>query len=673
MLFIANLLKNYDIMLLRSNPYKKSLSQVVLGSLLALVSSCTLLTTTSKSREKSEDLPKISSSAPQKIEIDFSEIVDTPRDIEFEILNSNGTDQVSLSCFKDGQKGWIYFDVNVVIPRCFSSIHTFSEGVALVSFEIEDEQIRYGFLNTIGQFIFPPILKSEQIIAYHSNIGDFDDNLYQFIEGRYPLKRESDGLIGFIDQTGEFVIEPQYHSVSGFHEGVSAVCQGAILDDRRGCGYINPNGDVLMPLNSSLISPFHNGIAWVKKLPSGSLQSVINQSFQRLTEHDQVDMVGNFDWQYARTEWSTNSGLVPARIPGCMHPPEPLPPEVDDNISDNGSFDDSIPEYTGPTVGTGTWGYLDVINGGFAIEPAFCSFDRSSSATYFIDDRAFVLTHPNDASISSRWRDRWAMIDPRGNIIDNYGDADLPIYVSDSAENVEYKSGYYRTRRDWEGFQEEGLLPVASASLNPDKLPRFGYIDREGRWAIPPQFASVNHFQEGLALVQDLETETHGFIDKSGNYVIPPTFVREKNNFEQSQGFTQGLAAMPDENGWWGYINRQGKMVIAPQFAKAEAFWKQGYAKVTLEDKTLNLIDRSGDLIFNQPVDEFVITEIARVDDEFIRVILEKEQEDQEQSVRLLMTASGEILPYDTRSPISEGLIPVTKPLPEAFIDALLN
>ncbi|NEQ99590.1 MAG: WG repeat-containing protein, partial [Cyanothece sp. SIO2G6] len=85
---------------------------------------------------------------------------------------------------------------------------------------------------------------------------------------------ESDGIIGFIDKTGEFVIEPQYESVSSFHEGISAVCQEEILDDDRGCGYINPNGDVLMPLTSSLISPFHNGIAWVKKLPSGSLQSI---------------------------------------------------------------------------------------------------------------------------------------------------------------------------------------------------------------------------------------------------------------------------------------------------------------------------------------------------------------------------------------------------------------
>ncbi|NEQ99591.1 MAG: hypothetical protein F6K30_23290 [Cyanothece sp. SIO2G6] len=87
----------------------------------------------------------------------------------------------------------------------------------------------------------------------------------------------------------------------------------------------------------------------------------------------------------------------------------------------------------------------------------------------------------------------------------------------------------------------------------------------------------------------------------------------------------------------------------------------------------MNLIDQSGALILNRSVDGFVITEITRVNDEFISIIVEHEQEDQKQPFRLLMNASGELLPYDTRNPVSAGYIPVTQPLSEAFIRAILN
>lgn len=649
---------------------RKFVGWLIIGLVLAFVASFTLLTPISLEVNRFES--GASALGSQEEARGFSQIVETQKPIEFDVLNSTEMVSISLPCFNEGQRGWIDTDENLVIPRCFKRLREFSEGVALVSFDADDGQTYHGFINTRGQFIFPPTLREEQLIALADHVSGFTDNLYQFVEGRFPLRQELDGPIGFIDQTGEFVIEPQYELIGGFHEGVSVVCQYLVAEDRRGCGYINPDGEVLMPLDLSLATSFHEGIAVVQRPSSTGVFSVINKDFQRLIEGDRLDRVGGYDRYYELvSELSSNSGRTSVRIPGCVYPAVQLLPEANTDVP----VDENVPEWTGPPYEQGTWGYLDVANGGFAIEPLFCDFELSPpAATEFLNDRALVRVHPNDtrASVPERWRGHWAMIDPQGTIIDNYGDADLPIYVSDPYMNRDYGTGHYRTGLDWDGFHE-GLLPVANAPRNSDAPSRFGYVDREGHWVIPPQFESVNHFQEGLALVQDSDTGRHGFIDKRGSYVIPPTFFRKTNNFEYSEGFSQGLAAMPDESGRWGYINRQGEMVIAPQFVGAEPFWSQGYAQVTLEDKTINLVDGEGVLIFNQPVDEFVITLTLKINDEFIFIALEKGPEDQKERIGLLMDASGHILPYVALGLFSENLIAVDRPLSESFIHAVLN
>jgi hypothetical protein len=75
----------------------------------------------------------------------------------------------------------------------------------------------------------------------------------------------------------------------------------------------------------------------------------------------------------------------------------------------------------------------------------------------------------------------------------------------------------------------EGLAPVSSHGL-------CGYVDRTGNVAIPLQFGSCNDFHEGLAAVcpasakgVDICTKW-GFIEKTGRFSIPPVW-RQVNAF----------------------------------------------------------------------------------------------------------------------------------------------
>src|SRR5438552_1806245 len=67
------------------------------------------------------------------------------------------------------------------------------------------------------------------------------------------------------------------------------------------------------------------------------------------------------------------------------------------------------------------------------------------------------------------------------------------------------------------------------AAVLPDDHGKWGYIDVNGKFAIPPKFAAypdglVTSFSNGYAAIE--VRERVGYIDKSGNFVIQPRFVR---------------------------------------------------------------------------------------------------------------------------------------------------
>jgi len=87
----------------------------------------------------------------------------------------------------------------------------------------------------------------------------------------------------------------------------------------------------------------------------------------------------------------------------------------------------------------------------------------------------------------------------------------------------------------------EGLARIAK-----DKV---GFIDKKGNIQISCQFDYASSFNEGMAIIQT--NGKIGYIDKSGTIVISPT------KYESARCFSEGLAAVK-ENGKWGYIDKVG-------------------------------------------------------------------------------------------------------------------
>ncbi|PKL48198.1 MAG: hypothetical protein CVV42_10470 [Candidatus Riflebacteria bacterium HGW-Riflebacteria-2] len=126
---------------------------------------------------------------------------------------------------------------------------------------------------------------------------------------------------------------------------------------------------------------------------------------------------------------------------------------------------------------------------------------------------------------------------------------------------------------DTPGEFSEGLA-AAWLPLNADGDYLVGYINKEGKTAIAPKFTTAGKFVDDLAPVSILMNDAvapTGFIDKSGNFVIP-------QSFSQASHFSEGLApastfdAKYEEPEMWGYIDTKGKWVIKPTYEMAEHF-----------------------------------------------------------------------------------------------------
>ena len=91
-----------------------------------------------------------------------------------------------------------------------------------------------------------------------------------------------------------------------------------------------------------------------------------------------------------------------------------------------------------------------------------------------------------------------------------------------------------------------------SASQTPPAV-----TEQTGKFVINPQFNFANDFSEGLAAVRigDDKTGKWGYIDKQGKMVVNPQFDCDW----VCSGFSEGLAAVrvgDDKTGKWGYISR---------------------------------------------------------------------------------------------------------------------
>ena len=207
--------------------------------------------------------------------------------------------------------------------------------------------------------------------------------------------------------------------------------------------------------------------------------------------------------------------------------------------------EERISVYEGPHAG-----YID-FSGKIVVEPKY------DSAGDFKDSRAIV-----------RLGAKASLIDPSGAVI-----GEIP----------------YRALGDF----HQGLLRVQASGLTDSsgkKLPTlYGFVDRQAKIVIPPQFLPAGEFPDDPA---NLPLGGLGkdwvYFDRTGKVVIR---ISQGPRLEDPDLFANGRLRVKD-GFTWGYKDASGAWAIQPKYNDAQNF-KDGFARVQEGDKWI-VIDVHG-------------------------------------------------------------------------------
>jgi hypothetical protein len=244
----------------------------------------------------------------------------------------------------------------------------------------------------------------------------------------------------------------------------------------------------------------------------------------------------------------------------------------------------------------GKYGYFDA-KGAEAIAPKFLlaynfsqglALARQGKGTGFIDSVGKFIISPVYEEVGSFSEDMARVtLNGKTGFIDKQGKIRIPLTY------------------DWASDFSEGFAQVAIRRSNRKALAssanaidtwedmEYGYIDHKGVEAIPVRLpmSDLNsieaHFSEGLAAFEVPATPRgrrgtfsprgkFGFIDKTGKVSIAP-------KYDGVESFSEGLAAVKVGEKF-GYIDRTGLLVIEAQFDEADSF-KEGRAVVRIGGK----------------------------------------------------------------------------------------
>jgi hypothetical protein len=331
---------------------------------------------------------------------------------------------------------------------------------------------KFGFINQAGAVVVP--------VQYEAAGEEH--------EGR--IRITSEGKSGYIDLSGKVVIEPAYEQAGDFQDS------RAIVRNESQYGLIDPAGKRIGDIPYRVLGEFHQGVLRVQKAGRPTMYGFVDRDGKIVIEPQFVsagqfsDDPGNLNFGSCDHAWCyfDRTGKIIIRVPMGEH-------LVPANLFVNGRL----------RVKDGfTWGYKDS-SGKWAIEPKY------NDASNFEDGVARVQKG-----------DKWVLIDTRGKELPEdrskirrleppseglalAADQDLLGWVDERGKPA------FPFRK----YDEAHKFSNGRARIKVDGM--YGYLDREGKLAIPAQYFGAGDFDHGLAFV--MTREGNAYIDPAGSVV----------------------------------------------------------------------------------------------------------------------------------------------------------
>lgn len=296
---------------------------------------------------------------------------------------------------------------------------------------------KWGYVNQKGEFVINPQFTGAEL---------FNDGL--------AAVENSDGKCGFINKKGEFVIPYKYKSVTAFNEGYAFV-----VEETSAPVCVNTKGkeEFKCPDNFSVVTRFHEGLAAFKN--SEGKWGYIN-THGKVVINAQFTHAGEFSEGLAAIcDDHDNRGFIDKKGKIVINP----------QFKSVMAFHNGMAAFSNGK----TWGYIDK-EGKYVINP---QFDEASA---FVGDMAVVKSGKQ------------------------YGFID--------------KKGKYTVNPQFDGafaFSEDGLISVIQGE-------KWGFVDEKGKIVINPQFEVGAFVEKEFAIV--CSADKYGFINRKGEYVCNPQF-----------------------------------------------------------------------------------------------------------------------------------------------------
>ena len=322
-------------------------------------------------------------------------------------------------------------------------------------------------------------------------------DLYPFIEN---------DKLGFIDRSGHEVIPAQFGDAGGaaaFREGIANV-GGA-----GGWGYIDGSGKFIIEPQFWWAYPFSEGFACVLLPGEGA-------------GYGFIDKMGRLVIKGLRAPSAFHDGLAPISLGskwGYLG--------TDMRMSIPAQFDFAHPFSQGmASVEVGQkWGYIDK-SGRTVVQPKYditMPFkDGLGRVKIFFERRPLVAEIGMEGQTTEDVY-LWGFVDQHGT----------EVFAPRFLDVTDFSEGY------------------AFVTAN-DGAKLFGIIDKDGEYVHEPAFDEATAFSESLAAVR--AGEKWGYVDHEGRWAIPP-------NLSHAEPFWHGLARVAFGQASWGYIDKSGSVV----------------------------------------------------------------------------------------------------------------
>ncbi len=245
------------------------------------------------------------------------------------------------------------------------------------------------------------------------------------------------------------------------------------------------------------------------------------------------------------------------------------------------NIDDTTSDSNYNSYWRGKWGLLN--KNGEEITPIkYSRIEKFGFESRISSDDEFIFINIDDGKLADGytnlyWRGKWGLINREGreivpakyDIILNFSDGLAPVNIGvngmgergGSGKNIAYYGG------------------------------KWGFIDRDGREAIPLKYNDVEHFHDGVAAI--IYKNKIGFINKMGREIIPPIYDGDPWSFDY-QNFSDGVIKLK-LNGKWGFVDKNGKKIGDFIYDYVGNFG--GGIAAVHKNKKLGFINKDGKLI----------------------------------------------------------------------------